>query len=126
MHAQGASMTLAGTHAIRLTVGIVLGLACGLAGCAAGTSSQGERYELSHLNVVFLEEQEIQHKWEEVTGRSPVMMTPRLVMETARRLETVVGFYDVQTRTIYCPKMDFEVCGHELHHAVLGRFHLDH
>jgi hypothetical protein len=96
-----------------------------LTGCVASQSSLGEEHDLSDLRVVFLDEKQIREKWEEVTGKSAVMMTPRLVMESRRREEVVVGFYDFRTRTIYCPKMNFEVCGHELHHAVLGRFHLD-
>jgi hypothetical protein len=96
-----------------------------IAGCGVSSRSLGEQYELSDLRVVFLDEPQIQAKWKEVTGKPAVMMTPRLVLESQRREEVVVGFYDFQTRTIYCPKMNFEVCGHELHHAVLGRFHLE-
>lgn len=33
------------------------------------------------------------------------------------------GFWHNQTRTLYCEKWAFEVCGHELTHAVLGQFH---
>jgi hypothetical protein len=96
-----------------------------ITGCGASLRSSEEQYELSDLRVVFLDEPQIQAKWKEVTGKPAVMMTPRLVMESQRREEVVVGFYDFRTRTIYCPKMNFEVCGHELHHAVLGRFHLE-
>lgn len=95
-----------------------------LSGCAIGPLPHGEEYELSSLRVVFLDAPHMQAKYEEVSGKPAVMMTPRLVLETQRREEVVVGFYDFRTRTIYCPKMDFEVCGHELHHAVLGQFHL--
>lgn len=105
-----------------ILAGIVLSLA--FSGCMIGQLSSGEAYELSSLRIVFLDAPQIQAKYEELTGKSAVMMTPRLVLETQRREEVVVGFYDFQTRTIYCPKMDFEVCGHELHHAVLGQFHL--
>lgn len=96
-----------------------------LSGCAISQSPRDEEYELSSLRVVFLDALHMQAKYEEITGKSAVMMTPRLVLDTQRREEVVVGFYDFRTHTIYCPKMDFEVCGHELHHAVLGRFHLD-
>jgi hypothetical protein len=95
-----------------------------LSGCMTGQSLPGEEHELPSLRVVFLDASQIQAKWQEITGKSAVMMTPRLVLDTHRREEVVVGFYDFRTRTIYCPKMDFEVCGHELHHAVLGQFHL--
>ena len=95
-----------------------------LSACTIGQLSHGEAYELSSLRIVFLDAPQIRAKYEEITGKSAVMMTPRLVLDTQRREEVVVGFYDFRTRTIYCPKMDFEVCGHELHHAVLGQFHL--
>jgi hypothetical protein len=108
---------------VRIFIGAVLSGV--ITGCGVGLRSPGEHYELSDLRIVFLDEPEIQAKWKEVTGKPAVMMTPRLVMESQRREEVVVGFYDFQTRTIYCPKMNFEVCGHELHHAVLGRFHLE-
>ncbi len=95
-----------------------------LSGCVRGQLPRGEEYELSSLRVVFLDAPQIQAKYEEIAGKSAVMMTPRLVLDTHRREEVVVGFYDFHTHTIYCPKMDFEICGHELHHAVLGQFHL--
>lgn len=103
--------------------GMIVALA--LTGCTIGQSTPGEEYEVSQLRVVFLNEKQIRDKWEEVTGKTAVMVTPRLVLESKRQEEVVVGFYDFHTRTIYCPKMNFEVCGHELHHAVLGRFHFD-
>ena len=96
-----------------------------LSGCIMGHPPLGEEHELASLKVVFLDAPQIQAKYEEITGRSSTMTTPRLILETHRREEVVLGFYDFRTRTIYCPKMDFEVCGHELHHAVLGRFHLE-
>lgn len=96
-----------------------------LSGCMTDHALPGEKYKLSSLRVVFLDAPHMQAKYEEITGKSAVMMTPRLALNTHRREEVVVGFYDFRTRTIYCPKMDFEVCGHELHHAVLGRFHFE-
>lgn len=114
-------------HPIRRWTSHLLGGAAmlvALSGCMTGHSSLGEVHELSSLRVVFLDAPHLQAKYEEITGKSAVMMTPRLVLDTQRREEVVVGFYDFRTRTIYCPKMDFEVCGHELHHAVLGQFHL--
>jgi len=111
-----------GAGILRTTVMIVVLV---LTGCAISPSTPGEEYEVSQLRVVFLDEKQIRDKWVEVTGKTAVMMTPRLVLESKRREEVVVGFYDFHTRTIYCPKMNFEVCGHELHHAVLGRFHFE-
>jgi hypothetical protein len=99
-------------------------LALTLSGCTIGQLDRGEEYELSALRVVFLDASQIQAKYEEIARQSAVMTTPRLGLEAQRREEVVLGFYDFRTQTIYCPKMDFEVCGHELHHAVLGHFHL--
>ena len=99
-------------------------LALTLSGCTIGHLEHGEEYELSALRVVFLDASQIQAKYEEITGQSAVVTTPRLALEAQRGEEVVVGFYDFRTQTIYCPKMDFEVCGHALHHAVLGHFHL--
>lgn len=96
-----------------------------LSACASDRLVVGEQYEISQLKVVFLEGKQIQEKWRELSGQSPQMMTPRLVMEHERRPEVILGFYDFGTNTIYCPKMNFEVCGHELHHALLGKFHLE-
>ncbi|MBI4402096.1 MAG: hypothetical protein HY581_10755 [Nitrospirae bacterium] len=83
----------------------------GAAGCAT-PGTYYERHEIPRLTVVFLDEQSLQDKWTLVTSKSPIMSSG-----------VVVGLFDFRTQTIYCPKMDFEVCGHELHHAVLGRFH---
>ena len=41
-------------------------------------------------------------------------------------VKTVRGFYDYSANTLYCEKWNFEVCGHELHHAALGQFHPQH
>jgi hypothetical protein len=102
-----------------------MGAFLSLTACAGGTPPVGELHELSGLRVVFLDGKQVQDKWQELSGKSARMMTPRLVMESERRPETILGFYDFGTNTIYCPKMNFEVCGHELHHALLGRFHLE-
>ncbi|WP_158023450.1 hypothetical protein [Candidatus Nitrospira inopinata] len=113
-------------HRAKAWAAIVSGLLLlTLSGCAMSHKPDGETYEIPSLRVVFLDRPQIQAKYEEITGQSAVMMTPRLALDTQRRKEAVVGFYDYRTRTIYCPKMDFEICGHELHHAVLGRFHLE-
>lgn len=125
---EGRAATMAGGQIKRSESWIVMmgGLLLLMAaGCAISHKPEGEAYELPSLRVVFLDRPQIQRKYEEIVGRSAVMTTPRLVLDTQRRQEVVVGFYDYRTHTIYCPKMDFEVCGHELHHAVLGRFHLE-
>lgn len=43
--------------------------------------------------------------------------------DNLHELRIVRGFFDYTTNTIYCPKLDFETCGHELFHAIIGRFH---
>lgn len=72
-----------------------------------------------------MDEAQLQAKWTALSGKPAVMLSPRLVLETQKRIEHVLGFYDYVNRTLYCPKMNFEVCGHELHHAVLGPFHYE-
>ncbi len=110
-------------QAIRLALLLCLTLTA--AGCAGAPIGFGEQYEIAQLKVVFMEPPQIQDKWRELSGKSAHMMTPRLAMESERRPEVIVGFYDFASQTIYCPKMNFEVCGHELHHALLGKFHLE-
>jgi hypothetical protein len=84
-----------------------------------------ETHELSHLNVVFLDEKSLQDKWEERSGRPGTEFQPMLA-EGMASLKVVKGFYDFTTKTLYCPKWNFEICGHELHHAALGHFHPHH
>jgi hypothetical protein len=91
-----------------------------LAGCASGPSAYRETYEIKNLTVVFLDEENLQQKWSLISGK------PAVSLSSANYLNVVRGFFDFNTNTIYCPKMDFTICGHELHHAVLGRFHPDH
>ncbi len=95
-------------------------------GCALAPSAYLERHHLNEVTVVFLDEESLQKEWERVTGNPAVAFRSHGSSFSAYSLHTVRGFYDFRTRTIYCSKMDFEVCGHELHHAVLGRFHADH
>lgn len=104
---------------------VILPLAFLLTACSAySTLDAGERHEIS-LTVVFMDDAQLQEKWTAISGKPAVMLSPRLVLETQKRPERVMGFYDYANRTLYCPKMNFEVCGHELHHAVLGRFHYE-
>jgi hypothetical protein len=108
--------------------GVLLALMISGAGCSAASDSYRESHTIKNLTVVFLDEQSLHQQWSRVTGKSPIQVsafgTPNApgVMQTVK---TVRGFYDFHSNTIYCGKMDFEVCGHELHHAVLGRFHND-
>ncbi len=81
-----------------------------------------EQHAIKNLTVVFLDEQSLHERWTQVSGRDPIRFTS-LMSDTSPIVKTLRGFYDYGANTIYCPKWDFEVCGHELHHAVLGQFH---
>ena len=91
--------------------------------------SQQDRYmethNILHLNVVFLDDKSIQDMWKSKTGQPGIQFQPWLRGDLAA-VKTVRGFYDFSTETLYCPKWNFEVCGHELHHAALGYFHPKH
>ncbi len=89
--------------------------------CTASTR-YAESYTVSNLNVVFLDDQSLKEAWTKVTGRPGVEFVQNM-SKGSPQVKTVNGFYDFSTNTVYCPKWNFEVCGHELHHAVLGQFH---
>lgn len=84
-----------------------------------------EEYEIKQLKVVFLDERTLHERWLRIAGRAPIHFdTP--MNSTTPLIKTVRGFYDYSTNTLYCEKWNFEVCGHELHHATLGQFHPSH
>ncbi len=95
-----------------------------LQGCASTTTNYRERHEIKSLTVVFLDEQSLQAEWKALSGRQPIMLTSQ-TRSGLPAVQTLRGFYDWPSNTLYCPKWNFEVCGHELHHAVLGQFHSD-
>lgn len=104
---------------------IVLLPALVLSGCALFQSTPyQERYEIKHLTVVLMDEESIRSKWEEIS-RQPDVKIITIGAEAATQVKTVRGFYDFNTNTIYCPKMNYEVCGHELFHAIFRQFHPD-
>jgi hypothetical protein len=90
-------------------------------GCAA-PERYYERHHVSDLTIVFLDQDSLRGKYALLTGK-PAMTIHAAAAGTS--VATVKGFYDFETKTLYCSKMDFEVCGHELHHAVIGHFHAD-
>jgi hypothetical protein len=103
---------------------IVGGLWLGLVNLG-GCSQQGrymETHEISNLKVVFLDAESLKELWKSKTGKPGTQFQPWLRGNLAS-VKTVRGFYDFSTETLYCPKWNYEVCGHELHHAALGRFH---
>jgi hypothetical protein len=93
------------------------------AGCAMfqGTPYK-ERHEIRHLTVVLADEDSIREKWEEVS-RKPSVKIITIDADATIQVKIVRGFYDRNTRTIHCPKMNSEMCGHELFHAIFGKFH---
>jgi hypothetical protein len=90
-------------------------------GCT-GPSHYIEEHEIQNLKVVFLDRQSLRQEWKKRTGQQGIRFLPKLTSGIPT-IKTIKGFYDFSTDTLYCPKWDFEVCGHELHHAVLGHFH---
>lgn len=92
-----------------------------MAGCTQ-QSRYMETHEISHLKVVFLDDQSLRDVWKMKTGQPGTQFQPWLQGDLAS-VKTVRGFYDFSTETLYCPKWNYEVCGHELHHAALGHFH---
>ena len=109
---------------MRLRHGRLIGeclLALALSGCTA-QQQYTEKYNLQSLNVVFLDEQSVGEQYLLLSGRPAVEI---LADHGSISTKTVRGFFDSRTNTVYCQKMDFEVCGHELHHAVIGHFHGD-
>ncbi len=95
------------------------------AGCSATNTRYVEEHDIQQLKVVFLDERSLHERWAKIAGREPIQFaTP---MNSADPIvKTVRGFYDYSSNTLYCEKWNFEVCGHELHHAALGQFHPQH
>jgi hypothetical protein len=91
-------------------------------GCATSTHSYSEKHEIANLRVVFMDEQTLLEKYTQISGVPSMTLSGN---GPAPSIRSVRGFFDFHTNTIYCAKMDFEACGHELHHATLGRFHAD-
>ncbi len=103
-------------------------LAGTLAGCAEfqDDALYYETYEIKHLTVIILDDKALQRRWQYVSGKPASQATKFMVgADQMNMSQTVQGFFDFKTNTIYCTKMNFEVCGHELFHAIKGRFHQD-
>lgn len=95
-----------------------------LTGCAT-SQRYVEEHELKQLKVIFLDEQSLHERWAKIAGRDPIHFSTSIT-STTPLVKTVRGFYDYSSNTLYCEKWNFEVCGHELHHATLGQFHPQH
>ncbi|NOS79045.1 MAG: hypothetical protein HOP35_13985 [Nitrospira sp.] len=94
-------------------------------GCSATPGRYVEEHEIKQLTVVFLDEASLHEQWSKIAGREAVRLTVPMNSQTPI-VKTVRGFYDYSSNTLYCEKWNFEVCGHELHHAALGQFHPQH
>ncbi len=96
-----------------------------LTACLSGQSSSQyrETHNLQRLQVVLLDEQSLSETYEAQYGRPAMRLAMKAGLPSS--ISRVKAFYDFETHTIYCVKWDFENCGHELHHALLGRFHAE-
>jgi len=113
-------------HTVPLTT-ILNSLSLGLfilavIGCAGIQDRYVERHVINNLTVVFLDEHSLHEQWKQKAGSDPIRFQPQM-NNPIPQIQTVKGFYDFTTKTLYCPKWNFEICGHELHHAALGHFH---
>lgn len=93
-----------------------------LAGCSTANVRYVEEHDIRQLKVVFLDERSLHERWSKIAGRDPVRFAAPM-SNVDPMVKTVLGFYDYSSNTLYCEKWNFEICGHELHHAVLGQFH---
>jgi hypothetical protein len=91
-------------------------------GCTGLQDRYVEQHVIKNLTVVFLDEHSLHEQWKHLAGTDAVRFTSHM-NSTVPLVNTVQGFYDFTSNTLYCPKWNFEVCGHELHHAALGHFH---
>ena len=104
---------------------VLLTILCVLlsSGCALrhDVTRYQETYGIEPLGVVFVDERSLVEIYEARYARPATQLAMRAGLPQS--INRVKAFYDFGTHTIYCVKWDFENCGHELHHAVLGRFH---
>jgi len=91
-------------------------------GCTGLQDRYVEKHVIKSLTIVFLDEDSLREQWKQVAGRDAVRFKSQM-NSTVPLVSIVQGFYDFTSNTLYCPKWNFEVCGHELHHAALGQFH---
>ena len=104
---------------------ICIHLALASFGCSGIQERYREKHVIKNLTVVFLDEHSLREQWKQTAGSDAVRFQPHM-NSAIPQVQTVQGFYDFTSNTLYCPKWNFEVCGHELHHAALGHFHPSH
>lgn len=109
----------------RMRMALMVGAAL-LAGCAEfqDDALYYKTYEIKNLTVIILDDKALQRRWRYISGR-PASKTMKFTVagNQMTMADTVKGFFDYKTNTIYCTKDNFDVCGHELFHAIMGRFH---
>ncbi len=103
---------------LRVCAVVSLGLFAGA--CSSLHSTYYQQYTLDGVHVVFLDETSLHEKWKEMSGENGTSFDLNGESGSGVTLQVVTGFFDPTTNTIYCKKGDFEVCGRELHHAVLA------
>ncbi len=103
------------------TAGVAIAITLLLSACA--TTAYRETHQINDLTIVFLDARSLAEAYRLRSGRSASDVTMRAQSLVIHR---VTAFYDHETKTIYCQKWDFQNCGHELHHAALGKFHAEH
>ena len=94
-------------------------------GCAESKNDlYYETHLIKNLTVILLDDKALQRRWQYVSGQ-PASKTIKFTVagNQMSMADTVKGFFDYKTHTIYCTKDNFDVCGHELFHAIMGRFH---
>jgi hypothetical protein len=91
-----------------------------LVGCLHPSASYYEPHELKNLRVVWLDQASLHEQYEQMSGKPALALYGT---DSSAGVQSVKGFFDFRTNTIYCSKMDFTACGHELHHAIIGHFH---
>lgn len=96
-----------------------------LDGCGAPEKYR-EDHRLTNLHVVFLDNATLHEEWTARTGQSGVEFMASRGQSNFPQVKTLKGFFDFTSNTLFCPKWNFEVCGHELHHAALGQYHEPH
>ena len=91
-----------------------------MAGCPGSSARYQESHEVAAFKIVFLDQQSLQETYAALYRSAPHHFD---LDGSGTTVRSIHGFFDPVTRTLYCSKLDFEVCGHEMHHAVLGAFH---
>jgi hypothetical protein len=91
-----------------------------LVGCLHPAVSYYEPHELKNLRVIWLDQASLHARYEQMSGKPALALYGT---DSSAGVQSVKGFFDFRTNTIYCSKMDFTACGHELHHAIIGHFH---